>query len=79
MAESLAHIHSVAATQMNVTDVDVTAEHAPFTSSNSRFLAAVRAADPHAVACTPADALGTLQVALAGEEALASGQRVEVR
>jgi predicted dehydrogenase len=60
-------------------DVDATAEHPPFTSSNSRFLAAVRAGDPQAVACTPEDALGTLRVALAGEEALASGQRVEVR
>jgi predicted dehydrogenase len=60
-------------------EVDVTAEHTPFTRSNSRFLAAVRAADPSAVACTPADALATLRVALAGEEALASGERVEVR
>ncbi len=60
-------------------EVDTTARHTPFTSSNSRFLAAVRAGDPKAVACTPEDALGTLRVALAGEAALAGGHRVEVR
>jgi hypothetical protein len=50
----------------------------PFSASNSRFLAAVKAGDPAAVACTPADALGTLRVALAGEEALATGRTVAV-
>ncbi|MEV8613007.1 Gfo/Idh/MocA family oxidoreductase [Amycolatopsis sp. NPDC051373] len=48
----------------------------PFSASNSRFLAAVKAGDPAAVACTPADALATLRVALAGEEALATGRTV---
>ncbi|MGW4489824.1 Gfo/Idh/MocA family protein [Amycolatopsis sp. NPDC004368] len=50
----------------------------PFTASNSRFLAAVKAGDPAAVACTPADALATLRVALAGEEALVTGRTVTV-
>ena len=47
-------------------------------ASNSRFLAAVGAGDRSAVACTPADALATLRVALAGEEALAPGRTVVV-
>jgi myo-inositol 2-dehydrogenase / D-chiro-inositol 1-dehydrogenase len=58
--------------------IDVIASTTPFTASNSRFLAAVRAGDPTAVACTPENAMGTLRVALAGERALATGRRVTV-
>jgi len=50
----------------------------PFTASNSRFLAAVRAEEPTEVACTPRDAIATLRVALAGEQALATDQRISV-
>ncbi|GHH86730.1 hypothetical protein GCM10018793_59780 [Streptomyces sulfonofaciens] len=59
-------------------DIDERASCAPFTASITKFLDAVRAGDPGAVACTPADALRTLEVALAGEEALASGATVRV-
>jgi myo-inositol 2-dehydrogenase / D-chiro-inositol 1-dehydrogenase len=59
--------------------LDVTAATVPFTASNSRFLAAAAAGDPAAVAVTPADALATLKVALAAEEALATGTRIMVR
>ena len=51
----------------------------PFGRSVRCFLDAVRDRDPGAVACAPKDALGTLQVALAGEEALATGRRIDVR
>jgi len=50
----------------------------PMTRSISRFLAAVRAADPALVACSPADAARTLAVALACERALAEGRKVDV-
>jgi myo-inositol 2-dehydrogenase / D-chiro-inositol 1-dehydrogenase len=50
----------------------------PFAASISRFLEAVRTGEPERVACTPADALGTLRVALACERALACGGAVAV-
>jgi myo-inositol 2-dehydrogenase / D-chiro-inositol 1-dehydrogenase len=50
----------------------------PRISSVSRFLDAVGSDDRGAVACSPADALGTLRVALACEAAIASGERVSV-
>ncbi|MFZ0388371.1 MAG: Gfo/Idh/MocA family oxidoreductase [Solirubrobacteraceae bacterium] len=50
----------------------------PFARSVRRFLDAVRHADPSRVACTPADALGTLRVAVACESALATGEMVAV-
>jgi predicted dehydrogenase len=50
----------------------------PFARSIRRFLDAVRAGDPSRVACTPADALGTLRVAVACERALATGETVTV-
>ncbi|MGO8883516.1 MAG: Gfo/Idh/MocA family protein [Streptosporangiaceae bacterium] len=50
----------------------------PFERSVSRFVTAVRAGDPAAVFCAPDDALRTLAVAAAAEEALASGQTVAV-
>ena len=43
-----------------------------------RFLAAARAGDPSAVACTPAEATASLATALACEQALTSGGRVGV-
>jgi myo-inositol 2-dehydrogenase / D-chiro-inositol 1-dehydrogenase len=46
--------------------------------THERFFAAVERGDPAAVACTPRDALGTLAVALACEEAMATGGVVEV-
>ncbi len=50
----------------------------PMHRSVARFLDAVRAGDPAAVPCTPADALQTLRVALACERALESGTVVSV-
>jgi myo-inositol 2-dehydrogenase/D-chiro-inositol 1-dehydrogenase len=50
----------------------------PLRSSIEGFLAAVRSGDPAAVACTPSDALRTLAVAQAAEEALETGQTVTV-
>ena len=50
----------------------------PFERSVDRFIAAVRAGDPEQVLCTPADAARTLAVAVAAEEALATGRTVPV-
>jgi myo-inositol 2-dehydrogenase/D-chiro-inositol 1-dehydrogenase len=50
----------------------------PMTRSIARFLAAVEAGDPELVGCSPADAARTLAVALACEQALAEGGKVEV-
>ena len=50
----------------------------PFDRSVDRFIAAVRAGDPELVLCTPADAARTLAVAVAAEEALATGRTVPV-
>jgi myo-inositol 2-dehydrogenase / D-chiro-inositol 1-dehydrogenase len=50
----------------------------PFAGSVERFIGAVRSGDPARVACSPADALGTLRVAVACEQALASGETVAV-
>ena len=50
----------------------------PFAVSVRRFLDAVREGDPNRVACPPADALGTLRVAVACERALVSGETVAV-
>jgi myo-inositol 2-dehydrogenase / D-chiro-inositol 1-dehydrogenase len=46
--------------------------------THERFFAAVERGDPAAVACTPRDALGTLAVALACEEAIATGREAHV-
>ena len=48
----------------------------PFERSISRFAEAVHAGDPGAVFCTPADAIGTLATALAGERSVLEGGRV---
>jgi myo-inositol 2-dehydrogenase/D-chiro-inositol 1-dehydrogenase len=58
--------------------VDVREDADPRQRSIDRFLAAARAGNPAAVACTPADALHTLRAALAAERAIATGQRVAV-
>jgi predicted dehydrogenase len=50
----------------------------PFERSVRRFLDAVRARDPAAVACTPPDAAATLAVATAAEEALRTSRAVRV-
>jgi len=60
------------------TPVDLRASAAPSVRSVERFLAAVRAGDPAAVACTPAQATASLATALACERALQSGGRVSV-
>jgi myo-inositol 2-dehydrogenase / D-chiro-inositol 1-dehydrogenase len=51
---------------------------APSALGMERFLAAARAGDPGAVACTPAQATASLATALACEQALKSGGRVTV-
>jgi len=58
--------------------VSATGHALPFDRSIDRFVAAARAADPGIVFCTPADALRTLAVAAAAEQALTSGRRVTV-
>ncbi|HEY2550827.1 MAG TPA: Gfo/Idh/MocA family oxidoreductase [Streptosporangiaceae bacterium] len=58
--------------------VSASSETAPFERSIATFLAAARAGDPAAVCCTPADAIRTLAVAAAAEEALATGRTVQV-
>ena len=55
--------------------VEATAATDPRISSVDRFLAAVRDGDRR-VPCSPADALHTLRVALACEQAIASGETV---
>ncbi len=58
---------------------DLAAEYGePMHRSIAGFLGAVRAGDPGAVYCTPADALQTLRVALACERALERGTVVSV-
>lgn len=50
----------------------------PRISAVAGFLDAARGGDPAAVACTPEDALGTLRVALAAEQAIAAGETVRL-
>ncbi|HLY50889.1 MAG TPA: Gfo/Idh/MocA family oxidoreductase [Solirubrobacteraceae bacterium] len=50
----------------------------PFHRSVGRFFDAVRTGDGARIFCTPEDALETLRVAVACEEALAAGSRIEV-
>jgi predicted dehydrogenase len=60
-------------------DRDLAAEYGePMHRSIAGFLDAVRAGEPQAVYCTPADALQTLRVALACERALERGTVVSV-
>ncbi len=57
--------------------VDLRLAH-PSVRGMERFLAAARAGDPAAVACTPAQATASLATALACERALQSAERVDV-
>jgi myo-inositol 2-dehydrogenase / D-chiro-inositol 1-dehydrogenase len=50
----------------------------PFERSVDRFIAAARSGEPELVFCAPGDAMRTLAVASAAEEALAGGQTVPV-
>jgi hypothetical protein len=50
----------------------------PLERSMARFIAAAREGDKNGVFCTPADAAGSLAVAVACEEALLSGGTVVV-
>jgi predicted dehydrogenase len=59
-------------------EIEARATERPFQRSVDRFLDAVRARDKQAVFCTPRDALGTLAVANACEQALSSGETVAV-
>ncbi len=58
--------------------VDRRAASQPLERSLGRFLYAAAERDPSAVACGPADAAGTLAVAVAAERALETGQAVPV-
>jgi myo-inositol 2-dehydrogenase / D-chiro-inositol 1-dehydrogenase len=58
--------------------VDAVSRSVPFERSVGRFIAAVRSGEPEIVFCAPADAIRTLAVATAAEEALASGNTVPV-
>lgn len=60
------------------TSVEAHSTSPPLRSSIDRFLAAIQSRDPSDVACTPADALRTLAVAHAAEEALETGEKVTV-
>src|SRR4051794_29263532 len=50
----------------------------PRTTALTGFLDAARRGDPAAVACTPRDSLDTLRVALAAEQAIATGETVRL-
>ena len=58
--------------------IDQEEEVDPRTSAVTGFLDAARRGDPAAVACTPEDALGTLRVALAAEQAIATRETVRI-
>src|SRR3954454_16226218 len=60
-------------------EVDARSAQHPFERSIGRFLEAARAGDRSGVFCTPADAVRTLAVARACEEALATGATVDVQ
>jgi myo-inositol 2-dehydrogenase / D-chiro-inositol 1-dehydrogenase len=62
----------------NGAPVAATARMEPFARSIDRFISAVRSREPESVFCGPADAMRTLAVASAAEQALVSGQTVEV-
>jgi myo-inositol 2-dehydrogenase / D-chiro-inositol 1-dehydrogenase len=56
--------------------VTVSSQTSPFERSVDRFIAAARSGKPGAVFCAPGDAIRTLAVAAAAEDALVSGQTV---
>lgn len=59
-------------------DVDIAGAAEPRRASIARFLDAAAGAGQAAVACSPADALGTLNTLLAAERSVATGERVAV-
>jgi myo-inositol 2-dehydrogenase / D-chiro-inositol 1-dehydrogenase len=59
--------------------VAAVSQRPPFERSVERFVAAVKAGDPGLVLCPPADAARTLAVAVAAEQALATGRTVRVQ
>jgi myo-inositol 2-dehydrogenase / D-chiro-inositol 1-dehydrogenase len=59
-------------------DVDSAGVTDPRRASVAHFLEAVASGGQRAVPCSPEDALGTLRVALAAEQAIATGERVTV-
>jgi myo-inositol 2-dehydrogenase/D-chiro-inositol 1-dehydrogenase len=59
-------------------EVEATAADNPRRTSVARFLAAVSGGGQASVPCSPDDALGTLRVALAAEQAIATGAPVDV-
>jgi myo-inositol 2-dehydrogenase / D-chiro-inositol 1-dehydrogenase len=58
--------------------VAATSRMEPFGRSLDRFISAARSGEPESVFCTPADAMQTLAVASAAEEALVSGDTIDV-
>jgi myo-inositol 2-dehydrogenase / D-chiro-inositol 1-dehydrogenase len=58
--------------------IEATTKQHPLARGLARFLAAAREGDKRGVFCTPADAAGSLAVAVACEEALVSGGTVTV-
>lgn len=62
----------------NGTPVTAVSHQPPFGRSVDRFIAAARSGEPGLVFCPPGNAIRTLAVACAAEEALASGQTVAV-
>jgi myo-inositol 2-dehydrogenase / D-chiro-inositol 1-dehydrogenase len=62
----------------NGAPVAAAAQVRPFDRSVDRFVAAARSGAPELVCCDPRDAIATLAVAAAAEDALASGQTVPV-
>ena len=58
--------------------VSASSQAPPFERSVDRFIAAARSGEPGAVFCTPLDAIRTLAVAAAAEDALVSGQTATV-
>lgn len=62
----------------NGVPVSAMSQTAPFERSVDCFIAAVRAGESEDVCCTPSDAIRTLAVASASEDALVSGQTVAV-
>jgi predicted dehydrogenase len=60
------------------TDVNFTAAADPRDASVARFLEAASGGGQAAIACSPEDALGTLNTLLAAEQAVVTGQRLRV-
>ena len=59
-------------------DVDSAGVTDPRRASVAHFLEAVAGGGQRAIPCSPEDALETLRVALAAEQAIATGERIAV-